>query len=276
MKKIGYFASFIVSLIIFVLLITFVIIKSGQSMLNEKTINEYVNKTNVIDLKIKNITYGNDIKLKYDIDIENKTIEDVIKILGTYNGIDNQIVEELLKNDNFIKYMQDLLYKWINDALGNDIKIDSNRLNDIVNNQEFVEDINNMFVISDNNFLYELKTTNVNSIIIIVLGFTILTGLLTFTLYYPLLFLGVPSVLTGLLFIVLNNTKDGIAKLSNNILSFSNDTINSLVNDMFNSNIGLILLMFGSILVLLFIIIKIKTHKKLEKTVRINIEDIKL
>lgn len=276
MKKIGYFASFIVSLIIFVLLITIVIIKSGQSMLNEKTINEYVNKTNVIDLKIKNITYGNDIKLKYDIDIENKTIEDVIKILGTYNGIDNQIVEELLKNDNFIKYMQDLLYKWINDALGNDIKIDSNRLNDIVNNQEFVEDINDMFVISDNNFLYELKTTNVNSIIIIVLGFTILTGLLTFTLYYPLLFLGVPSVLTGLLFIVLNNTKDGISKLSNNILSFSNDTINSLVNDMFNSNIGLILLIFGSILVLLFIIIKIKTHKKLEKTVRINIEDIKL
>lgn len=276
MKKIGYFASFIVSLIIFVLLITIVIIKSGQSMLNEKTINEYVNKTNVIDLKIKNITYGNDIKLKYDIDIENKTIEDVIRILGTYNGIDNQIVEELLKNDNFIKYMQDLLYKWINDALGNDIKIDSNRLNDIVNNQEFVEDINNMFVISDNNFLYELKTTNVNSIIIIVLGFTILTGLLTFTLYYPLLFLGVPSVLTGLLFIVLDNTKDGISKLSNNILSFSNDTINSLVNDMFDSNIGLILLMFGSILVLLFIIIKIKSHKKLEKTVRINIEDIKL
>ena len=276
MKKIGYFASFIVSLIIFVLLITIVIIKSGQSMLNEKTINEYVNKTNVIDLKIKNITYVNDIKLKYDIDIENKTIEDVIKILGTYNGIDNQIVEELLKNDDFIKYMQDLLYKWINDALGNDTKIDSNRLNDIVNNQEFVEDINDMFVISDNNFLYELKTTNVNSIIIIVLGFTILTGLLTFTLYYPLLFLGVPSVLTGLLFIVLNNTKDGISKLSNNILSFSNDTINSLVNDMFDSNIGLILLIFGSILVLLFIIIKIKNHKKLEKTVRINIEDIKL
>ena len=106
---------------------------------------------------------------------------------------------------------------------------------------------------------------------------TVLTGFITKTIYYPLITLGIPSLIIGIVYTMLKYNKDLFANSIKNLLPLSDNLTNLVLESALKSNIGVILIIIGLILVIIFTIVKLHINKmlrKLEQTRRINIEDI--
>ena len=84
-------------------------------------------------------------------------------------------------------------------------------------------------------------------------------------------------MIIGIVYTMLKYNKDLFANSIKNLLPLSDNLTNLVLESALKSNIGVILIIIGLILVIIFTIVKLHINKmlrKLEQTRRINIEDI--
>ncbi len=264
--------SVILSFLIFIFIGTFVFIKVAKNVINYENIENYIENIDVLDIRIKNLNNLFGLKIKTD----DKTLGDYIKTLGIYNGLTEEEINLILNDEKFEKNLKQLILNWYKESMNTNNTYVYNPLTKLDINKDFIDDIGNIFK-NQNNIITSIENINVIFIIGIILFLTVLTGFITKTIYYPLITLGIPSLIIGIVYTMLKYNKDLFANSIKNLLPLSDNLTNLVLESALKSNIGVILIIIGLILVIIFTIVKLHINKmlrKLEQTRRINIEDI--
>lgn len=264
--------SVILSFLIFIFIGTFVFIKVAKSVINYENIENYIESIDVLDIRIKNLNNLFGLKIKSD----DKTLGDYIKTLGIYNGLTEEEINLILNDEKFEKNLKQLILNWYKESMNTNNTYVYNPLTKLDINKDFIDDIGNIFK-NQNNIITSIENINVIFIIGIILFLTVLTGFITKTLYYPLITLGIPSLIIGAIYNILKYNKDLFANSIQTLLPLSDNLTNLVLESALKSNIGTILITIGLVLIIIFTIVKLhinKMFRKLEQTRRINIEDI--
>lgn len=264
--------SVILSFLIFIFIGTFVFIKVAKNVINYENIENYIENIDVLDIRIKNLNNLFGLKIKTD----DKTLGDYIKTLGIYNGLTEEEINLILNDEKFEKNLKQLILNWYKESMNTNNTYVYNPLTKLDINKDFIDDIGNIFK-NQNNIITSIENINVIFIIGIILFLTVLTGFITKTIYYPLITLGIPSLIIGIVYTMLKYNKDLFANSIKTLLPLSDNLTNLVLESALKSNIGVILIIIGLILVIIFTIVKLHINKmlrKLEQTRRINIEDI--
>lgn len=264
--------SVILSFLIFIFIGTFVFIKVAKSVINYENIENYIENIDVLDIRIKNLNNLFGLKIKTN----DNTLGDYIKTLGIYNGLTEEEINLILNDEKFEKNLKQLILNWYKESMNTNNTYVYNPLTKLDINKDFIDDIGNIFK-NQNNIITSIENINVIFIIGIILFLTVLTGFITKTLYYPLITLGIPSLIIGIVYTMLKYNKDLFANSIKTLLPLSDNLTNLVLESALKSNIGVILIIIGLILVIIFTIVKLHINKmlrKLEQTRRINIEDI--
>ena len=264
--------SVILSFLIFIFIGTFVFIKVAKSVINYENIENYIENIDVLDIRIKNLNNLFGLKIKTN----DNTLGDYIKTLGIYNGLTEEEINLILNDEKFEKNLKQLILNWYKESMNTNNTYVYNPLTKLDINKDFIDDIGNIFK-NQNNIITSIENINVIFIIGIILFLTVLTGFITKTLYYPLITLGIPSLIIGIVYTMLKYNKDLFANSIKTLLPLSDNLTNLVLESALKSNIGTILIIIGLVLIIIFTIVKLHINKmlrKLEQTRRINIEDI--
>lgn len=264
--------SVILSFLIFIFIGTFVFIKVAKSVINYENIENYIENIDVLDIRIKNLNNLFGLKIKTN----DNTLGDYIKTLGIYNGLTEEEINLILNDEKFEKNLKQLILNWYKESMNTNNTYVYNPLTKLDINKDFIDDIGNIFK-NQNNIITSIENINVIFIIGIILFLTVLTGFITKTLYYPLITLGIPSLIIGIVYTMLKYNKDLFANSIKTLLPLSDNLTNLVLESALKSNIGVILIIIGLVLIIIFTIVKLHINKmlrKLEQTRRINIEDI--
>lgn len=264
--------SVILSFLIFIFIGTFVFIKVAKNVINYENIENYIENIDVLDIKIKNLNNLFGLKIKTN----DNTLGDYIKTLGIYNGLTEEEINLILNDEKFEKNLKQLILNWYKESMNTNNTYVYNPLTKLDINKDFIDDIGNIFK-NQNNIITSIENINVIFIIGIILFLTVLTGFITKTLYYPLITLGIPSLIIGIVYTMLKYNKDLFANSIKTLLPLSDNLTNLVLESALKSNIGVILIIIGLVLIIIFTIVKLHINKmlrKLEQTRRINIEDI--
>ena len=264
--------SVILSFLIFIFIGTFVFIKVAKSVINYENIENYIENIDVLDIRIKNLNNLFGLKIKTN----DNTLGDYIKTLGIYNGLTEEEINLILNDEKFEKNLKQLILNWYKESMNTNNTYVYNPLTKLDINKDFIDDIGNIFK-NQNNIITSIENINVIFIIGIILFLTVLTGFITKTLYYPLITLGIPSLIIGIVYTMLKYNKDLLKSFIQTLLPLSDNLTNLVLESALKSNIGTILITIGLVLIIIFTIVKLHINKmlrKLEQTRRINIEDI--
>ncbi len=264
--------SVILSFLIFIFIGTFVFIKVAKNVINYENIENYIENIDVLDIRIKNLNNLFGLKIKTN----DNTLGDYIKTLGIYNGLTEEEINLILNDEKFEKNLKQLILNWYKESMNTNNTYVYNPLTKLDINKDFIDDIGNIFK-NQNNIITSIENINVIFIIGIILFLTVLTGFITKTLYYPLITLGIPSLIIGIVYTMLKYNKDLFANSIKTLLPLSDNLTNLVLESALKSNIGVILIIIGLVLIIIFTIVKLHINKmlrKLEQTRRINIEDI--
>lgn len=264
--------SVILSFLIFIFIGTFVFIKVAKNVINYENIENYIENIDVLDIRIKNLNNLFGLKIKTN----DNTLGDYIKTLGIYNGLTEEEINFILNDEKFEKNLKQLILNWYKESMNTNNTYVYNPLTKLDINKDFIDDIGNIFK-NQNNIITSIENINVIFIIGIILFLTVLTGFITKTLYYPLITLGIPSLIIGIVYTMLKYNKDLFANSIKTLLPLSDNLTNLVLESALKSNIGVILIIIGLVLIIIFTIVKLHINKmlrKLEQTRRINIEDI--
>lgn len=262
----------ILSFLIFIFIGTFVFIKVAKSVINYENIENYIENIDVLDIRIKNLNNLFGLKIKTN----DNTLGDYIKTLGIYNGLTEEEINLILNDEKFEKNLKQLILNWYKESMNTNNTYVYNPLTKLDINKDFIDDIGNIFK-NQNNIITSIENINVIFIIGIILFLTVLTGFITKTIYYPLITLGIPSLIIGIVYTMLKYNKDLFANSIKTLLPLSDNLTNLVLESALKSNIGVILIIIGLVLIIIFTIVKLHINKmlrKLEQTRRINIEDI--
>ena len=264
--------SVILSFLIFIFIGTFVFIKVAKNVINYENIENYIENIDVLDIRIKNLNNLFGLKIKTN----DNTLGDYIKTLGIYNGLTEEEINLILNDEKFEKNLKQLILNWYKESMNTNNTYVYNPLTKLDINKDFIDDIGNIFK-NQNNIITSIENINVIFIIGIILFLTVLTGFITKTIYYPLITLGIPSLIIGIVYTMLKYNKDLFANSIKTLLPLSDNLTNLVLESALKSNIGTILITIGLVLIIIFTILKLHINKmlrKLEQTRRINIEDI--
>lgn len=264
--------SVILSFLIFIFIGTFVFIKVAKNVINYENIENYIENIDVLDIRIKNLNNLFGLKIKTN----DNTLGDYIKTLGIYNGLTEEEINLILNDEKFEKNLKQLILNWYKESMNTNNTYVYNPLTKLDINKDFIDDIGNIFK-NQNNIITSIENINVIFIIGIILFLTVLTGFITKTIYYPLITLGIPSLIIGIVYTMLKYNKDLFANSIKTLLPLSDNLTNLVLESTLKSNIGVILIIIGLVLIIIFTIVKLHINKmlrKLEQTRRINIEDI--
>lgn len=266
--------SIFLSFLIFVFLLVFITIKISKEVTNYDYVENYIESINVLDLKVKNLNQLFGLK----INTNDNTLKDTIKSIGIYNGLTEEEIVNILNDEKFEKSMKQVILNWYKKSSG--IKTNSyiSPLHEYSDNKDFINDIENLFK-QTNNIITSIYNTNTLGIIGIIIFLTIMIIFITKTLYYPLIFLGLPSLFVGIIYTTLKYNKTLFIDILKKMFLLSDNLTTLVINKALSLNIGLYLIILGLILTITFIIIKIKNDKilkQLEQTRRINIEEINM
>jgi len=264
--------SVILSFLIFIFIGTFVFIKVAKNVINYENIENYIENIDVLDIRIKNLNNLFGLKIKTN----DNTLGDYIKTLGIYNGLTEEEINLILNDEKFEKNLKQLILNWYKESMNTNNTYVYNPLTKLDINKDFIDDIGNIFK-NQNNIITSIENINVIFIIGIILFLTVLTGFITKTIYYPLITLGIPSLIIGIVYTMLKYNKDLFANSIKTLLPLSDNLTNLVLESALKSNIGVILIIIGLVLIIIFTIVKLHINKmlrKLEQTRRINIEDI--
>ena len=264
--------SVILSFLIFIFIGTFVFIKVAKNVINYENIENYIENIDVLDIRIKNLNNLFGLKIKTN----DNTLGDYIKTLGIYNGLTEEEINLILNDEKFEKNLKQLILNWYKESMNTNNTYVYNPLTKLDINKDFIDDIGNIFK-NQNNIITSIENINVIFIIGIILFLTVLTGFITKTIYYPLITLGIPSLIIGIVYTMLKYNKDLFANSIKTLLPLSDNLTNLVIESALKSNIGTILIIIGLVLIIIFTIVKLHINKmlrKLEQTRRINIEDI--
>lgn len=264
--------SVILSFLIFIFIGTFVFIKVAKNVINYENIENYIENIDVLDIRIKNLNNLFGLKIKTN----DNTLGDYIKTLGIYNGLNEEEINLILNDEKFEKNLKQLILNWYKESMNTNNTYVYNPLTKLDINKDFIDDIGNIFK-NQNNIITSIENINVIFIIGIILFLTVLTGFITKTIYYPLITLGIPSLIIGIVYTMLKYNKDLFANSIKTLLPLSDNLTNLVLESALKSNIGTILIIIGLVLIIIFTIVKLHINKmlrKLEQTRRINIEDI--
>lgn len=264
--------SVILSFLIFIFIGTFVFIKVAKNVINYENIENYIENIDVLDIRIKNLNNLFGLKIKTN----DNTLGDYIKTLGIYNGLTEEEINLILNDEKFEKNLKQLILNWYKESMNTNNTYVYNPLTKLDINKDFIDDIGNIFK-NQNNIITSIENINVIFIIGIILFLTVLTGFITKTIYYPLITLGIPSLIIGIVYTMLKYNKDLFANSIKTLLPLSDNLTNLVLESVLKSNIGTILIIIGLVLIIIFTIVKLHINKmlrKLEQTRRINIEDI--
>lgn len=264
--------SVILSFLIFIFIGTFVFIKVAKNVINYENIENYIENIDVLDIRIKNLNNLFGLKIKTN----DNTLGDYIKTLGIYNGLTEEEINLILNDEKFEKNLKQLILNWYKESMNTNNTYVYNPLTKLDINKDFIDDIGNIFK-NQNNIITSIENINVIFIIGITLFLTVLTGFITKTIYYPLITLGIPSLIIGIVYTMLKYNKDLFANSIKTLLPLSDNLTNLVLESALKSNIGVILIIIGLVLIIIFTIVKLHINKmlrKLEQTRRINIEDI--
>ena len=264
--------SVILSFLIFIFIGTFVFIIVAKNVINYENIENYIENIDVLDIRIKNLNNLFGLKIKTN----DNTLGDYIKTLGIYNGLTEEEINLILNDEKFEKNLKQLILNWYKESMNTNNTYVYNPLTKLDINKDFIDDIGNIFK-NQNNIITSIENINVIFIIGIILFLTVLTGFITKTIYYPLITLGIPSLIIGIVYTMLKYNKDLFANSIKTLLPLSDNLTNLVLESALKSNIGTILITIGLVLIIIFTIVKLHINKmlrKLEQTRRINIEDI--
>lgn len=272
MKTVGKVFSWLVSLVIFVTMLSGLVIYSSQKMVEKENLNK-IKQVDVLDLKIAKYT----IKKTNMVVNNSTTLKEAILMTG---NLDKSIIESLANTNEFKKYTSEMVYGLVAKAKGYNESIDNTEIvNYIVENYEvtredaemFINSISDMFEF-DGTFIKEIDKINVIFVLVLVLGLVLLCGLTSFSLYYPLLNLGVPTIIVGVVALFIKS--ETVLQLFASLLLLNEELIQALIFS--EQTLGIILIVIGVVLIGLFILIKYLLDKKdsLDQTRRFNIEDI--
>ncbi|MEG2321958.1 MAG: hypothetical protein RSB71_00510 [Bacilli bacterium] len=286
------------SILIFSLIIITMFITSNKKLVTKDNLTLYAKNTEVLKLNLKFI-------IKEDV-----TLEEKIKELGKSAGIPEDIVFDILKSNELKELFGEFFSKTIDYVINggkrpvlekqtvtNITKVATDSLERHLNIvleketlvryiEKYTTDITSIIpnrseIINNQYFVYMQDILKFNTLYLYfaLLGLIILTGLLSKSAYKPLKYLGISMLLGGLIFVIIGSCYGLINPyIVKNIIDL--ELVSSLVRSILNLwfKIGVFVSFTSVIILLIYIAITriIRHNRKLDQTIRYNINDIKL
>lgn len=282
LKFIGGFLSVILSICFFAFILAWSISNIASSTLSSKGIKNYVSDLNIMDLPISLVDENSS--------NENETVADTMRDYLTESGLSKTEADKILNNDNIKKEMNSFLGSVIAYSLYQDDKpnLDSSNIikglsesgiklnaTDEKSLKNAIKEINDEIVMeipdSKENEEESMKYLEmINSmpltlyLLIGIIGFFVLIALFRWNLYAPFIWLGIPTLISGVILGIIFLVKSIIFNLLPENITEYTDLLNSVTKPLFNK-IGLqaiILIISGILGIVLYSIIKKKIKNK--------------
>lgn len=305
LKIIGKCLATVLSLVLFALFITTMALFSSKEMITKENLSVYIKDAKVLNM---------DINVLFNKEESGITLKEKISQMAIEVGIPREITEDILKSDEINEFLGDFFSKTIIYIInGGDKPQISNEVTDkmasvavssleehiniMIEEEELKEYVykysdNLTRLIPERNEIIDSKTIEVASYIlnfnnfylyIAIFANIILICLFLLSFYKTIKYVGIPMLLSGILFVVLGCMNNLITQfVLNNINGleiFIVPLITSFLTIVFK--VGILFSFSGLLLTIIYIVLnRIIVHKRkkqiLEQTKRINIEDIKI
>lgn len=249
MKLISKIIIAIISFLTFVLLLSGVLLNFGKELLNRNNVLSYIDNNDLYELKINNIT-----------------IKETVLEMGIVNGIDDDTLNRIMNDETFKQNMKDLIKSCYQKAIGEETNFNNAKFGNDINNIEgefnkfdFANGLINYYKSFNNANIYEMYHFNFLDVVFITIGLAVLVGILTLSIRYPFLYLGVSNFIIGLL--TLSFTNEILIQITNYILEIDLDYINYV--GIFDKKVSTLMMISGLLLIAIF---GIMTYLKTKKT----------
>ncbi len=286
MKKflywIGGFISSLLSIVFFGLLICLVIVKLLGNFTTSDKVKEYLKDLNIMELKIGEVLEGEDVD-------KEATVKTIISDTLREGALSESEISKIVDNEELMIFINDTLSEYLTYAIFKENKpnIDSNRLITIIENAGYtltndekndlrngIQEISDSIeaenidsleftdAVSDFN-KYATEEKLIGYIIIIVVVFYGLFALLRWSFYKPLMWMGIPSLLVGILLLLISPLKNTLMQKASGefveMKNFFDGILNPIMNQI--TTMGIITLIIGIVAIGGFITIVVLRNK---------------
>lgn len=281
LKIIGKFFAIIFSIIIFVLLISGAISIILANFISKENVSEIAQKINPKEIIINRVTLEEKIEKKFDskkvsYNISQKilNIPETKELIGNISG---EYIEYLFNKRTLPQISDEDIEKIINskgleEAIG--MNFLSNNKDDIRNllkeikyevNETLEKEGNKKDIFKDNNqapIQYFLSTYFIFNLTLAFLGFVFLIILCTWSLYKFLFFVGVPTIISGIILVFIGLFSSALIKITYTE-QLNYEFINNLIKKILGkfTVAGIILIGAGIILIIIYVFIKRNIYK---------------
>ena len=310
MKPMTFFKKIVVticSILLFFSVVSVMFLTATKNMISKESIADYINKSNILEMKVSKYLNLENTNISADF-----TLRETALTLANEANIPESIVDDLIESNELYKLLGDFIKGIINYAIVNEAKpiisaetiaslisVANNSLEnhiDIVmeeeeldsNIQKYVDSINNMVpdrssIVADSATLDIFKTVlTFNPLYLYgtILVLSVIIGLILFSAYKPLKYLGITTLISGIFYTIIGSLEWPIYNYLKDRVTKIDDLIHPLLEKVLFTCFkeGVIYTVIGVCLIITFVMINRfnKNKIKLEETRRINIEDINI
>jgi len=302
MKAFKQIMIFISTIILFFLIMLMIFLNSGKSLITKENLADFVKDSEILNI---------DVNILFNLGGNKITLKEKIKDIGLESGIPEQIVDDILISDEINSILGDFFSKTIDYAINGEKKPKmsdesvkkmqdvasislENHINIMMEEEELKSRVLNYtirltdFIPERNVIVGELPVEELSLLInfniiyvyIIVVVIVILLGMLTWSIYKPVKYLGITFLISGIIFVILGCMSDFIVGLMDSQVASFKYLIEPLILSILTIwfKLGVLFSFSGVLLITIYIVINRiiinNKNSELEETKRINIEDI--
>lgn len=299
---VGKIFAFLLTLLFFTVLTSLSLIIITKDLTTPKGLADYLK-----NIKIENLDVGDIIGKKYD---KNISITDEIVSTLSKSGISEKITENVIKSDELKEKLSEIVIKYTDYLAGeeNIPQITEADLKEVITNETIKESIGrdlnyaeqeaiDLFIkkatTEINNYLSTFATSKINETVktikkivnekvITILSISlavivVLIGICRLSVYKPLAWISIPTMLLGIIYLLSNKIKTILLKKIMQSDGAIEKIINQIINELTKkiSTVGIYLLLIGLFMsVIYFVSKKISTKRKINKTNEKLIEEL--
>lgn len=289
--------------ILFCLIVVIILLSTVKKIISKENIAEYINDSNVLELKANEF-----LEVEHENISEDSTIEDVILIKAKEAQIPDEVVNDLIESNELNVLLGDFIKGIIEYAIIDEEKptLSEETINNLVlvasdsleshigivmeqeelkkHIEEYISGLNDIVlekndIIIDNinlDIVKKVFTFNANYIYLAILILTILISLILWNWYYPIKYLGISITLAGLIFTIIGSLEWIIYGLIKEKFLMNIDLIHPILNKILRVFFekGVFYTAIGIFLIVIFIVIN-RFHKNKKELEKKDFEEIK-
>lgn len=305
MKIVRKILVFFCTVMIFFLCLLTMLLSSGKSLVTKENLSDFIKDAEILNM---------DINVIFNKEESGITLKDKATEMGINTGIPKEIMNDIMASEEINDILGDFFNKTIDYAINGNKKPQmsdetvkkmqevanlslENHINIMMEEEELNQKVEDYcfnligLIPNRNEIIGNIPIGSIRLFInfdivylyLAILLLLVLTGILSWSFYKPIKYLGIPLLLSGIIFVILGCMNNFIGNVIGSQITNFKALIEPLIINLLTIwfKIGVLASFSGVLLIIIYVVINRiminnKNIKILEETRRINIEDINI